>query len=118
MFFRFPEDLLPGRKQLTVKERHRWKRRWSALVWQEPRYRWAFILSFLGLTLLGHMVLWPLLSSTTRHTEEKIFIPLWIMVMSAFTGHLLQFLVSRSEIRRQMQLPNRARRGRGGDQGK
>jgi hypothetical protein len=62
------------------------------------------------LSLLGLLLLWPLLSSGSRRPEEKYFLPIWILVMSAFTAHFLQYLASRAEIRRQMKLPGKVRR--------
>src|SRR5437660_10935029 len=96
MRFRLPEDLIPGGKNMTAKDQYRWKKKWNALMWQNPRYRWTFITCLLMFSFAGFLVLSPLLLSDSRGSQEKILLPIWILAMSAFGAHFVQMLASRA----------------------
>jgi SNF family Na+-dependent transporter len=96
---RIPQDLIPGRKEMSVKERNKWNREWQKLVWSRPKYRWVFGISFtLLLVVLGGGIGRAFFLHAQK-LQDKILIPIWCLVMSAMLAHMVQFAASRREMK-------------------
>src|SRR4051812_555190 len=108
---RIPEDLIPGRKEMSVKERYRWTQQWRKLVWSRPRYRWVFGISFGGLlVLLGGGIGRPMFLNTQK-LQDKILIPVWCLVLSAMLAHMIQYAASAREMRARIAAAHRDKPG-------
>jgi hypothetical protein len=96
---RIPQDMIPGRMEMSVKERAKWNREWQKLVWSRPKYRRVFGVSFvLLLVLLSGGIGRPVFLHTQK-LQDKIMISIWCLVLSALLAHIIQFAASKREMK-------------------
>ncbi|MEO6004360.1 MAG: hypothetical protein ABIZ04_24845 [Opitutus sp.] len=104
---RLPEDLIPGREAMSPDERARWARDWKDLVQKRPRYRWSFAVSFVALLAFFGGVVAPAVLAFSHGLRARLSMPFLVVLLSAMLAYVLQFLLSRGEMKRRIERAHR-----------